>query len=77
MRQWLLETSNPVDPKEILLRVYLVNLLPAADAITVLTVLRDHHRSMVELFEAIPYDYEMAPPFESPDFGDWAPLSWG
>lgn len=77
VRQWLLDTSNPVDPKEILLRVYLVNLLPATDAITVLTVLRDHHLSMVELFEAIPYESEVAQPFETPGFGDWATLSWG
>lgn len=77
VRDWLRATAAPVDPKEILLRVYLVNLLPPAEAIEVLTVLRDHHAAMVQTFEGLASAQAGPVGFESPAYGDWATLSWG
>jgi DNA-binding PadR family transcriptional regulator len=80
VRGWLRSTTPDVDDREILLRVYLVWLLPPDDARAMLVAIRRHHESTLEHFRALsdPGAIEAArlEPRE-PAFGRLATLAWG
>jgi DNA-binding PadR family transcriptional regulator len=80
VRGWLRSTTPEVDDREILLRVYLVWLLPPKDARAMLLAVRRHHEATLEHYrgQSQPGAVEAArlEPRE-PAFGRLATLAWG
>lgn len=72
LRAWLLATTADVDEREILLRAYLLFVLPPDQAALVVRALRAHHEQTLAHFRAISF---------APDAGGWGPdvterLTW-
>lgn len=79
VRRWLRETTPEVDDREILLRVYLVWLLPTRDALAMLAAIREHHVRTLEHFLGLLVgrdDAATVSPLD-PLFGERATLDWG
>lgn len=79
VRRWLRATTPEVDDREILLRVYLVWLLPTRDALSMLAAIRAHHEQSLEHYlgkTGLQSDTPGPPP-RDPLFGDRATLQWG
>lgn len=76
VREWLRATTPDVDPREILLRVYLVGLLPADEGVDMLRAIREHHASTLALYSGLTLaGRELSP--SDPAFGEAATLAWG
>lgn len=79
VRRWLRATTPEVDDREILLRVYLVWLLPAGDAVAMLGAIKEHHERSLDhyLNKADVRKPTTVPSPRDPLFGDRATLEWG
>lgn len=76
VRTWLRATTSDVDPREILLRVYLIGLLPAQEGVGMLRAIREHHQSTLALYRRLDLaGRELSP--SDPAFGEAATLAWG
>jgi len=64
LRSWLLATTAEVDDREILLRAYLLFVLPPHEAAVVVQALRAHHEQALAHYRAIALP---------PDVGGWGP----
>lgn len=77
VRAWLRSTTPEVDQREILLRVYLVWLLPPRDAVAMLSAIRHHHEQSLQHYLDTTGLGPPAPSTRDPRFGDRATLEWG
>jgi len=79
VRRWLRSTTPEVDEGEILVRVYLVWLLPPRDAVAMLSAIKQHHeRSLQRYLDTTGLRAPApAPSPRDPLFGDRATLEWG
>lgn len=79
VRRWLRSTTPEVDEPEILLRVYLVWLLPPRDAVAMLSAIREHQQRSLQHYldtTGLRHPAPATPP-RDPHFGDRATLEWG
>ncbi len=79
LRAWLLSTSPDVDDKEVLLRVYSLFVLTAAEAVAVMTSIREHHRRSLEHYHSVETSdglHEGGTAF-GPGYTAHATLQWG
>ena len=79
VRAWLRSTTPEVDEREVLLRVYLVWLLPPRDATTMLSAIKQYHqRSLQHYLDTTGLRPPApTPPPRHPLFGDRVTLEWG
>lgn len=79
VRRWLRAPTPEVDDREILLRVYLVWLLPPGDAVAMLGSIKEHHALSLDhyLNKTDIGTPTTAPSQCDPLFGDRATLEWG
>jgi len=81
LRQWLVSTAPDVDPREILVRVYSLWVLPQDEALEVLSAIRRHHEGVLASYREIragrrpPVGGGLLP--TDPDFAARATLEWG